>query len=63
MTRAELREAIEKPADAKVMIFEPHELVDTLIDEVADTPGALPLLSFALSELYLKYLQAATGGQ
>jgi hypothetical protein len=28
-----------------------------LIDEVDNMPGALPLLSFALSELYLKYLR------
>jgi WD40 repeat protein/uncharacterized caspase-like protein/pimeloyl-ACP methyl ester carboxylesterase len=57
MTRANLREAIEKPAEANVMYFEPHQLVEELVDEVADTPGSLPLLSFALSELYLKYLE------
>ncbi|AOY80594.1 caspase family protein [Moorena producens JHB] len=57
MTRGELKEAIEKPAQARVMYFQPHELVEQLIDEVADMPGALPLLSFALSELYLKYLR------
>ncbi|NEP32231.1 MAG: caspase [Moorea sp. SIO3B2] len=57
MTRGELREAIEKPAQARVMYFQPHDLVEKLIDEVADMPGALPLLSFALSELYLKYLR------
>ncbi|MBD2342087.1 caspase family protein [Calothrix sp. FACHB-156] len=57
MTRGELREAIEKPAEARVMYFQPHELVEQLIDEVADMPGALPLLSFALSELYLRYLK------
>ena len=57
MTRGELREAIEKPAQARVMYFQPHELVEELIDEVADMPGALSLLSFALSELYLKYLR------
>jgi hypothetical protein len=56
MTRGELREAIEKPAEARVMYFQPP-LVDQLIDEVADMPGALPLLSFALIELYLKYLK------
>ena len=56
MTRGELREAIEKPASTRVMYFQPHELVEQLIDEVADMPGALSLLSFALSELYLKYL-------
>ncbi|NEO71088.1 caspase family protein [Moorena sp. SIO3H5] len=57
MTRRELRDAIEKPAEARVMYFQPHELVEQLIDEVVDMPGALPLLSFALSELYLKYLK------
>jgi WD40 repeat protein len=57
MTRGELREAIEKPAETRVMYFQPHALVEQLIDEVADMPGALPLLSFALSELYLKYLK------
>lgn len=57
MSRSQLREAIEKPAEARVMFFQPYELVEQLIDEVADTPGGLPLLSFALSELYLKYLK------
>ncbi|BAZ09106.1 WD-40 repeat-containing protein [Calothrix sp. NIES-4071] len=57
MTRGGLREAIEKPAETRVMYFQPHELVEQLIDEVADMPGALPLLSFGLSELYLKYLK------
>ncbi|MEL7036319.1 MAG: caspase family protein [Cyanobacteria bacterium J06592_8] len=56
MTRGELREAIQKPAEARVMFFQPQELVEEIVDEVADMPGALPLLSFALSELYLKYL-------
>ena len=56
MTRSELREAIEKPIETRVMYFDPHNMVEELIDEVAGMPGALPLLSFALSELYLKYL-------
>ncbi|QFS49584.1 caspase family protein [Nostoc sphaeroides] len=59
MTRDELRAAIEEPASARVMYFEPHSLVDKLIDEVAQMPGALPLLSFTLSELYLKYLKGS----
>ncbi|GAB1538842.1 hypothetical protein NUACC21_15060 [Scytonema sp. NUACC21] len=63
MTRAELRQAIEKPAETRVMYFQPHELVEQLIDEVADMPGALPLLSFALSELYLKYLKRQRDAQ
>ncbi|MEA5595446.1 caspase family protein [Rivularia sp. UHCC 0363] len=58
MTREELRACIEEPASARVMYFEPHSLVDKLIDEVAQMPGALPLLSFTLSELYLKYLKS-----
>ncbi|WP_017302022.1 caspase family protein [Nodosilinea nodulosa] len=57
MSREELQEAIEAPASARVMYFAPHELVDQLIDEVANMPGALPLLSFVLSELYLNYLR------
>jgi formylglycine-generating enzyme required for sulfatase activity len=57
MTREELRQAVEEPASARVIYFEPHDLVDRLMDEVANMPGALPLLSFALSELYLNYLK------
>jgi WD40 repeat protein len=61
MTRIELRQAIEEPASKRVMYFKSDDpqspLVDRLIDEVADMPGALPLLSFTLSELYLKYLK------
>ncbi|NJN85645.1 MAG: hypothetical protein HC881_04165 [Leptolyngbyaceae cyanobacterium SL_7_1] len=56
MDRQELREAIEKPAEKQAMYFEPHKLVEDLINEVFNMPGALPLLSYALSELYLKYL-------
>lgn len=63
MTRAELREAIEKPAEARVMYFQPHELVEQLIDEVADMPGALPLLSFTLRELYFNYLKRQRDAQ
>ena len=62
MTREELREAIEKPAAARVMYFEPYSLVERLVDEVAQMPGALPLLSFALSELYLRYLTKFRAG-
>ncbi|MDJ0677413.1 MAG: caspase family protein [Calothrix sp. MO_167.B42] len=54
MTKDELREVIEKPALAEVLHFDPPSLVDELINEVAQMPGALPWLSFTLSELYLK---------
>ncbi|AVH63881.1 nSTAND1 domain-containing NTPase [Nostoc sp. 'Peltigera membranacea cyanobiont' N6] len=56
MSQNEFREAIEKPASQKVLYFDPPSLVDELINEVVQMPGALPLLSFTLSELYLKYL-------
>jgi hypothetical protein len=52
MTRDELRQIIEKPATAAVLHFEPSRLVERLIDDVALVPAPLPLLSFALSELY-----------
>jgi WD40 repeat protein len=57
MTTDELREAIEGPASVRVLYFQPAELVDRLIDEVIQTPGAMPLLSFTLSELYVRYLE------
>ena len=57
MSQNEFREVIEKPALEKVVYFEPPSLVDDLINEVVQMPGALPLLSFTLSELYLKYLE------
>ncbi|MCC5617167.1 caspase family protein [Nostoc sp. CHAB 5836] len=57
MTQDEFREVIEKPALEKVVYFDPPSLVDELINEVVQMPGALPLLSFTLSELYLKYLE------
>jgi len=52
--REELKRVIEEPASQKVVRFESDKLVDDLIDEVAQMPGGLPLLSFALSELYLR---------
>jgi tetratricopeptide (TPR) repeat protein len=52
MSSDELREAIEGPALKQALYFNPPELVSKLIDEVGQMPGALPLLSFTLSELY-----------
>ncbi len=57
MSRVELREAIEGPASERVLYFEPHSLVDRLLDEVVQMPGGLPLLSFTLDTLYRKYLE------
>jgi len=63
ISRQELRSCIVEPAAAKVMYFEPPSLVDEIIDEVAQMPGALPLLSFTLSKLYLKYIQSVKEGK
>jgi WD40 repeat protein len=52
MSSDELRQAIEGPALKQALYFNPPELVSKLIDEVGQMPGALPLLSFTLSELY-----------
>jgi WD40 repeat protein len=57
MNQDDLRQAIEGPADVAVLHFEPPSLVDDLINEVVQMPGALPLLSFTLSELYIKCLE------
>jgi WD40 repeat protein len=60
MTQADLRAVIEGPASERVLYFDPPELVDRLIDEVIQTPGALPLLSFTLSEMYINYVESAS---
>ncbi|AVH66285.1 nSTAND1 domain-containing NTPase [Nostoc sp. 'Peltigera membranacea cyanobiont' N6] len=57
MRSDELRQAIERPALEKMLDFDPPKLVDQLIDEVGQMPGALSLLSFTLSELYIKCIQ------
>jgi WD40 repeat protein len=54
MRADELRQAIEKPAEEKALFFKDPKLVDKLIEEVGQMPGALPLLSFTLSELYIQ---------
>ncbi len=56
MTQDELRRVIEGPATVKVVQFESTELVDELVNEVVQMPGALPLLSFTLSEMYARYV-------
>ncbi|MEM7016856.1 MAG: caspase family protein [Pseudomonadota bacterium] len=47
MTQDELREVIEGPASVQVLYFDPPDLVDTLINEVVQTPGALPRSTLA----------------
>jgi WD40 repeat protein len=51
MSPPELREAIIKPAAASGLIVE-RELTAKIIDEVADEPGGLPLMSHALQETW-----------
>lgn len=52
---AELREVVVMPAMQSSMVFEPPKLVDQIVEEVVQSPGALPLLSYALSELFLAH--------
>jgi WD40 repeat protein/DNA-binding SARP family transcriptional activator len=51
MSRDELRRAIERPAERTGLTVEP-ELVESLLADVEGRPGALPLLSTALLELW-----------
>ncbi len=53
LSGAELRRAIEGPADRAGLEVEPT-LVDALVDDVAGEPGGLPLLSTALVDLWLR---------
>jgi WD40 repeat protein/DNA-binding SARP family transcriptional activator len=51
MRRDELRQAVERPAQRVGLRVEP-ELADALVADVEGAPGALPLLSTALLELW-----------
>ena len=51
----ELKEIIVMPTMQEVLIFDPPELVDDIVGDVVQSPGALPLLAYALSELYEAY--------
>jgi hypothetical protein len=51
MSRAELRAAIVQPAENAKVSFDPG-LVETLLDDVQSKPGSLPLLQFALREMW-----------
>ena len=56
MTQDELHRVIEGPAAVRVLRFESEDLVDQLVNDVLQMPGALPLLSFALSKMYENFL-------
>lgn len=51
MNRTELRDAVVKPASAAGLTVE-RALTTRLIEEIADAPGGLPLLSHALLETW-----------
>ncbi|MET7480827.1 hypothetical protein ABZT17_41765 [Streptomyces sp. NPDC005648] len=51
MTRAELQEAVVKPATAAGLRVE-RELAARIVEEAADRPGALPMFSQALRETW-----------
>jgi WD40 repeat protein/energy-coupling factor transporter ATP-binding protein EcfA2 len=51
MSQAELRSAIEAPAAHDNWLFEPG-LVDLMLEDIENEPGALPLLSHALLETW-----------
>jgi len=49
---ADARQAVTGPARAKGIRFESEEMVHHLTASIDDSPGALPLLQFALAELW-----------
>jgi tetratricopeptide (TPR) repeat protein len=51
MSREELRQAIVAPANSVELKFE-DGMVDRILDHIEDEPGNLPLLEFALTELW-----------
>ena len=51
MTVAELRRAVQEPAELAGLSFE-HGLVERILRDVGDEPGNLPLLEFLLEELW-----------
>jgi WD40 repeat protein len=52
MTAANLRRSIAGPAEAVGLIYDPG-LIDRILEDVLQQPGSLPLLQYALKELYL----------
>jgi WD40 repeat protein len=56
-TRQELKEIIVQPAINMAFTYEPVGLVDTIIDDVLQFPGSLPMLSVLLTVLYDKSIE------
>ncbi|MEM7343539.1 MAG: caspase family protein [Chloroflexota bacterium] len=55
-SEGDLRLALERPAWAKVLYFDPPEVVDTIIEEINQGPGALALLAEFGSQMYLNFI-------
>jgi hypothetical protein len=51
MLESELRNSIEKPAKRVGLTYDPG-LVDRILEDVSGQPGSLPLLEYALTELW-----------
>ncbi|HWB74657.1 MAG TPA: protein kinase [Nannocystaceae bacterium] len=52
LDREAMREALRRPVEALEHRFEPDALVDRMVDAVAATRGALPLLQFTAARLW-----------
>jgi eukaryotic-like serine/threonine-protein kinase len=50
--RAGLRDALIQPAEMAGCQFEGPEMIEAMLDHLGHTPGALPLLQFAASQLW-----------
>ena len=61
MSREELKDTIMRPAIDMAFFYEPPQLVDTIIDDVLQYPGSLPMLSVLLSEMYIKSIENNRG--
>jgi formylglycine-generating enzyme required for sulfatase activity len=49
---AALEEMIARPAERAGLLFDPETLPQTILADTGSEPGALPLMAFALEELY-----------
>ena len=60
-SQEELREVVTGPASARVLFFEPQELVEELVDDARTSPAPLALLSRVLHRMYNRALQRWEG--
>ncbi len=55
-SESNLRLALERPAWAKVLYFDPPQVVNTIVEEINQGPGALALLAEFGSQMYLNFI-------